>query len=938
MRRNPPITFRGALAVLGVHDRPWLKALDTLLGGLILTSVGIPPIEGLWGLVDQKTEALTHLRKGLDWTADKLHGTNGPHRQDLLVAAHTILVISSYFEALGDRGFTDREKVELAFGRKTGQDWLTELYTGDIPAPSATTPFRVLLSHIRTWVFFVERKSESPANMAEAVAEIYHDQFLRMAVAVPEFRIWADMAEQASIGSTLDRLHALLSHGALTAPGELRSTLVNGNNAELDVPVAEGAAPRFPTVREVFVTPRFSVVENDERCALSDDTWWANHDTRTDLDHLFAVHFSTPAATERPLLLLGHPGAGKSLLTKVLAAGLPAANYTVVRVPLRHVDANAHVDTQIQTALDTLTHHRVTWPDLVRQTGDTIRVVLLDGLDELLQATTHDRTAYLVEVQTFQRREAAMGNPVAVVVTSRTLVADRVKVPNGVPVVKLANFDQNQVLAWTAVWNRVNQHTGIRPLPTRLTENVAELAEQPLLLMMLAVYYADWSAAEPTEDMTLTDLYERMFDLFARREAEKRGAGDVAAWVRESLHRLSVAALGMLNRGAQSITEVDLTTDLTALGETVQVGKRLLAEFFFVHAPQANDGVEVRAYEFLHATFGEYLVAERIIETLRDVADSAFGRRTQHRPDDDLLFALLSHQPLSIQRPVLDFATAKLAQLPADEQTTVAKTLELLLAAYHEQRGPSHYDNYRPVPQHTVRQTAAYSANLVLLRVTCPDGALDAEALWPDEPLSQWRSLVRLWDAGLDTEGVRAVSTSLVVDNGVVRFGSAGLPRLDLALARLLDDPRLETRLRGGYALYGSTLFWLGNDEDWLVATHVWLVAAAVEPGQPLTFLAPPPPLLAPERWRPIAELAVHVFRTRYSDWDVEFTIAYLAWLEWLSPNVKDRLPLLTADHRQYLAMKAAERGDRLSEDLTGAYDLEQWEPGASVLRTRFSY
>ncbi|GAA3042924.1 NACHT domain-containing protein [Actinokineospora globicatena] len=940
MRRNPPMTFQGALAVLGVHDRPWLTRFDTLLGGAILSSVGIPPIADLWGLVDQKTEGIRLMRTGLDWASDKLLGTNGPHRQDLLVAAHTILVISSYFEVLDDKELSDRRKIEIATGNDLTGSWLTHLYTSPIPVPSATMPFRRLLDEIGKWAASLNDN----AHVVTAVTQTYKSQFLRMAARVPEFQTWANMAEQDAIGSTLDRLHTLLSHGSLAAPGELRSTLANANNAELDVPVAEGVAPKFPTVREIFVTPRFSLVENDETCLLADDTWWAHRDVRSDLNHVFAVHFSTPAATERPLLLLGHPGAGKSLLTKVLAASLPASNYTVVRVPLRHVDANAQVDTQIQTALDALTHHRVAWPDLVRQNSDTIRVVLLDGLDELLQATTHDRTAYLADVQTFQRREAAMGHPVAVVVTSRTLVADRVTVPPSVPVVKLATFDGNQVLAWTAVWNRVNQHTGTRPLPVRLTDNVIALAEQPLLLMMLAVYYADWSAPEPTADMSLTDLYERMVNLFARREAEKRADGDVDARVRESLHRLSVAALGMLNRGAQSITELDLTADLIALGDTVQTGKRLLAEFFFVHAPQANTDVEVRAYEFLHATFGEYLVAHRIIEVLRDVADSAFGRRTQHRPDDDLLFALLSHQPLSIQRPVLDFAAARLAKLPTDEQTAVAKTLELLLAGYHERRGTSRY-NYRPLPQHTVRETAAYSANLVLLRAACSDREFDLRLVWPSGPRPQWRSLVQLWGAGLRAEGLRTISTSLVIRRLTISAAQVQHLPLDLLVSRLVGDAGQEERLWVGYALQQKVICRSGElAREWLLSMKSWLISAAVSPYIFKPFLARPPESVSRKQLRPVIELAIHVLRSRFGDWNAGYTLAYLRWLGGLESSPVDAWSTyLDDDLRMRLAAKLCEVSDdpaaaRLVAELRAVGRSNTgWEPGVSGLQAPFT-
>jgi predicted NACHT family NTPase len=34
-----------------------------------------------------------------------------------------------------------------------------------------------------------------------------------------------------------------------------------------------------------------------------------------------------------------------------------------------------------------------------------------------------------------------------------------------------------------------------------------------------------------------------------------------------------------------------------------------------------------RVYEFLHATFGEYLIARRVVQELRDIVDALGARR-----------------------------------------------------------------------------------------------------------------------------------------------------------------------------------------------------------------------------------------------------------------------------------------------------------------------
>jgi predicted NACHT family NTPase len=163
-----------------------------------------------------------------------------------------------------------------------------------------------------------------------------------------------------------------------------------------------------------------------------------------------------PAATVVPLLVLGQPGAGKSVLTRVLAARLPATDFLPVRVELRDVPADADLQDQIEYAVRAATGEALTWPDLVRSAGDALPVVLLDGFDELLQATGVSQSDYLTRVVKFQQREEDQGRPVAVVVTSRTAVADRARIPAGSRVVRLEPFRAEQVEQWLTMWNSAN--------------------------------------------------------------------------------------------------------------------------------------------------------------------------------------------------------------------------------------------------------------------------------------------------------------------------------------------------------------------------------------------------------------------------------------------------------------------------------------------------
>ena len=127
---------------------------------------------------------------------------------------------------------------------------------------------------------------------------------------------------------------------------------------------------------------------------------------------------------------------------------------------------------------------------------------MLDGFDELLQATGVSQSDYLEKIALFQEREAVHGHPVAVIITSRTAVADRARMrPGGAVSVRLEPFSDQHVTEWLEVWNAANASfqaaSGLRPLPAEKVLEGAELARQPLLLLMLALYDADGMPSRP---------------------------------------------------------------------------------------------------------------------------------------------------------------------------------------------------------------------------------------------------------------------------------------------------------------------------------------------------------------------------------------------------------------------------------------------------------
>ena len=457
-------------------------------------------------------------------------------------------------------------------------------------------------------------------------------------------------------------------------------------------------------------------------------------------------------------------------------------------------------------------------------------------------------------------------------------------------------------------WNEINSAAiaagEVRELTLNAARSQPDLVQQPLLLLMLALYAADPNVPSLDEDISTADLYGRLLDRFARREAGKNLAHDAMAdefeqRVQDHLDRLAVAALAMFNRGRQDIGEEELGADLAALDERLmtrsrpaEAGQRIIGEFFFVHAPEARTligpseptGIQPgpgtfrepprRAYEFLHATFGEYLVARRVMDELTEAADKMFAsRRGPTEPDDDLLYALLRYQPLAVRQSTLNFAREISNSLTDKHRGQVLEVLEVLLSGYRNRHDSNRYAAYRPTAPDLVRQLACYSANLVALRATLePDvGSVPLSVLLraSDDSLEHWRSTVLLWKASLDSDGLQAMLRTVELTGNppsvgrsheeTFPSGESALTASEISLHRLIGDHRMERRLRFGYAACDGYGYWDGH--SWADMMASWLIPSIVGIDTSIitSIIIVEPPAGTPDR--DIAEIARLIFR-----------------------------------------------------------------------------
>lgn len=793
-----------------------MAALDRVLSGALNLATGGLSGE-LLNLLGERGQILGLGRTAARGLGERLGRTEGrADRAHVLEAAHTVVVVLAFFEALeeaelpvslGDLELTRREQITLAGGRLPSDEGFTPaMVQVDAPRPAPHLPYEHHITELRDWYRHLASRVHdflqglaaweqlngtarlaAAETVREAVprraVEQYEALYARLATEAPEFRFWSEQVEhqatRAEMRRALAGLEAHLSASAALRrrPVSIADALSRAHRSALDRRVLDAESTpegiRVPTLAEVYLDPDFRVRAVDGQGSPANEEWWAGTPVRQDLTDYLAGALTSEGFTTAPLLVLGQPGAGKSVLIRILAARLPAAGFLPVRVALRDVRADDEIQDQIEQAIRDTTGEKTTWPEVVRSAGTAMPVVLLDGFDELLQTTGVHQNDFLVRVARFQEREREQGRPVLAVVTSRTAVADRARYPEGTVALRLEPFRPVQIQAWLYYWNQANALNfaamGLSSLTWEEVEPHGYLAEQPLLLTMLALYHAAGSDLRGADERPLgeADIYEALLSSFARREVGK-DARDTASVVQlddrveQELERLSLVAFAMHNRRRQWVSTAELDDDLAALvGRTParQSGFRAplgqaevaLGRFFFVQRAQSiRDGQRLSTYEFLHATFGEYLTVRLTVQLV--------ARLLGHRPvlsmgsepvNDDLLFALLSFAPLS-SRQLLRFAKARVGQLSADERRRLADLVVRVLGE-RELRADQPHGAYLPRRIRAASRHGIYSANLVVLALLLTGGTT-AGALFPSssDPGSAWHRRALLWRSSFD--------------------------------------------------------------------------------------------------------------------------------------------------------------------------------------------
>lgn len=397
------------------------------------------------------------------------------------------------------------------------------------------------------------------------------------------------------------------------------------------------------------------------------------------------------SANDTILFLTGGPGSGKSSFLKVMAAKLSHnESYRILFIPLNHFSLEGKLEAAIdQYVIDDrhLQQNPLRTPNAQRRC-----ILAFDGLDELSESGPYGREIakrfieYLENaLATANRHEVS----VVALVSGRQLAIQEFenKYRKTGSIITLQNYapcedefsanDMNvlaQIDYRDAWWDQYYSAKGISKtgMPNELKNQALEdVTSQPLLNYLVAL--AMDKGLSITEDTNLNSIYERLVtSVLERPYGGYRHASELneheffalleeialTAWhggeIRTTTYEAIQKRCGEKKRLKNILDKISEDSDSQL--------SRLLLAFFFAGKGTTVEGD--KAVEFTHKSFGEYLVAKKIVRELKLIYDrteqegdldenEALGRVIAicgHNSIDHAIYAFLDNE-ISLQNP-----------------------------------------------------------------------------------------------------------------------------------------------------------------------------------------------------------------------------------------------------------------------------------------------
>lgn len=443
--------------------------------------------------------------------------------------------------------------------------------------------WEALSEHKREYVYAVIRE------LPDKAVTNYREQYYELGCCFNDFFVWANQWEHLGLEDKLDvgfkNIEKLIENFEESSRNRkvveafdsyrrryehfVQKPVINSDEMTYD----SNENLFFPSKKDIFVPQSFQAVMYNRDIHLEQPSTWKSIHEQGNIGVYISSVLRHPNSSKTPLIILGLPGAGKSLLCHMLAAQILYHEYHVIIVKLRDVIADDTIMSQIEQQIEGDIGKVCNWHDISKANLDKPCLIIFDGYDELLQASGRTYSNYIRKISEFQENELIIGKkPVKCIITSRITLIDKAYIPNQSIVLKLCDFDSLRIQAWIEVWNNANKKYfadhNLHPFTIKEKSKVAELAQQPLLLLMLAMYDSNNNILEKQSNLSATKLYNSLIRDFVSREKLKdenfkeKCEETQNKNINQEIKKIGIAAVGMYNRKALYISAQQLNSDI----------------------------------------------------------------------------------------------------------------------------------------------------------------------------------------------------------------------------------------------------------------------------------------------------------------------------------------------------------------------------------------
>lgn len=366
---------------------------------------------------------------------------------------------------------------------------------------------------------------------------------------------------------------------------------------------------------------------------------------------LMGFDFKAMKPESDPIIIFGDFGIGKSSFLKMLTATMLRArhDYFPIYIPLRELPVYSSRDIVKAMALYLDRFGSIAFNRLNRDV-----LFLLDGFDELnlYQQDENWIRRHLERLNFFSKYQN-----VHVIISSRPILflKEFENIPAGSPVLRIREFDDKQIVEWIDRWKSLPESTDSEMSLENLRHRyLLPLVRNPLLLYMTAKIY-DTELDKDTVYSKGT-IYRLYYDWTIKGKfKDDKPSHQLPHNYRKVLQNIAMTMRSVGSKGTlieYSVLKKRILEFQKELPdkELFEMNELILVGHFF----KVRERKELKWVEFGHQSFGEYLVAEKIFEFLKESVNTgkidnvkwlALGRQLPSEEEFEFLRDLLFELP-----------------------------------------------------------------------------------------------------------------------------------------------------------------------------------------------------------------------------------------------------------------------------------------------------